>query len=325
MAFNDALSHPASTMPFFSRTELADLYAFLVIHRRRSLGAAATELGVTTSALSHTLRRLEEHLGVRLLHRTSRSLAPTAAGEALAGPLAEGLGQVEAAVAALQRFRDVPAGHLRLNVPRDAAHLLLTPVLALLRERYPELVLDVTVDDNLVDIVAQGFDAGMRYGNTVPQDMVAVPLTGPLRWVVVGAPAYFARHGRPRTPAELLQHSCIRMRLGDGSSYRWELRDAAGAPIALEVPGPVSFNETDSTVQAAVQGVGLAYCLQWRVARELAAGQLQTVLAEHAVTGPPLSIYYASRRQPVPGLKPLIEVLQRHARQAQQRGEAAPA
>lgn len=303
-------------MPSFTRTELADLYAFMVIYRRRSLSAAATELGVTTSALSHTLRRLEEQMGVRLLHRTSRSLAPTTAGAALAGPLADGLDQVEAAVAGMQRFRDVPAGRLRLNVPRDAAHLLIAPVLPLLRETYPELVLDVTVDDAMVDIIAQGFDAGMRYGNTVPQDMVAVPITGELRWVVVGAPAYLKRHGTPQTPADLAQHSCIRMQLGDGSSYHWELLDESGKLIHVNVPGPVSFNETDSMVQAALQGIGLAYCLQWRVARELEQGLLEMVLPQYSVMGPPISMYYASRRQPLPGLKPLMETMRDFAKKA---------
>ncbi|EHP43457.1 LysR family transcriptional regulator [Cupriavidus basilensis OR16] len=199
-------------------------------------------------------------------------------------------------------------GRLRINVPRDASRLLISPILPAFFDAYPDIQLDITVDDRLIDIIADGYDAGIRYGDTVAGDMIAVPLTPPLRWVVVGSPAYLARRGRPRTPDDLMRHSCIRMRIGDNSLYRWELGNGQQA-LELDVPGSMSANESDTVVDAALNGVGLAYCLERRVADDIAAGLLEVVLPKWSVAGPPMAMYYPSRRQTLPGLRQLIDMI----------------
>lgn len=215
-------------MPAFTRSELADLNVFMTIVRRRSFRHSAQELGVSTSALSHSMRNLEARLGVKLLNRTSRSVVPTDAGSALAAKLEDGFQVIGEALGELDAYRTSPVGRLRLNVPRDASRLLLGPVLRRFTEAYPDLQLELSVEDRMVDIVADGYDAGIRYGGTVPQDMVAVPLTGELRWVVAASPDYLARHGVPQRPDDLLRHVCIRMRLGDNSFYNGNWATASG-------------------------------------------------------------------------------------------------
>jgi DNA-binding transcriptional LysR family regulator len=224
-------------MPGFTRSELADLNVFTAIVRRRSFRQAAIELGLTTSALSHSMKNLEARLGVKLLNRTSRSVVPTTAGSALAEELERGFQLIGGALGNLDLYRGSPAGRLRINVPRDASRLLLGPVLPRFFAKCPEMQLEITVDDRLVDIVAEGYDAGIRYGATVPKDMVAVPLTTELRWVVVGSQDYLARHGRPKSPEELLNHDCIRIRIGDNSTYPWELGDGDKMQ-QIDVPVP---------------------------------------------------------------------------------------
>lgn len=295
-------------MPAFTRSELADLNVFMTIVRRRSFRHAAIELGVSTSALSHAMKALESRLGVKLLNRTSRSVVPTAAGGELAASLERGFQAIGDALGALERHRASPMGRLRINVPRDAARLLLAPVLGRFVASYPDTQLDITVDDRFVDIVADGYDAGIRYGGRVPKDMIAMPLTGPLRWVVVGSPDYLARRGRPDLPQDLLNHVCMRMRIGDNSVYRWELGNGKKAQ-EIDVPGPVSVNETDLSVEAAIRGVALAYCLEIRVSEELRAGLLELVLPRWAVHGPAFHMYYPTGRQTPPGLRQLIELL----------------
>ncbi|EIU6909022.1 TPA: LysR family transcriptional regulator, partial [Pseudomonas aeruginosa] len=201
-----------------------------------------------------------------------------------------------------------PVGRLRLNVPRDASRLLLGPVLRRFTEAYPDLQLELSVEDRMVDIVADGYDAGIRYGGTVPQDMVAVPLTGELRWVVAASPDYLARHGVPQRPDDLLRHACIRMRLGDNSFYKWELGDGERM-VEVDVPGPFSVNESNTAVAAALDGVGLAYCLEVGIAEELRSGRLQLVLPDWTSMGAPFCLYYPSRRQPQPGLRQLMEMI----------------
>lgn len=293
-------------MPAFTRAELADLNVFMTIVRRRSFRQSALELGVTTSALSHSMKNLESRLGVKLLNRTSRSVVPTLAGSALAERLEQGFQTIAEALAELDVHRDAPVGRLRLNVPRDASRLLLGPVLPGFFARYPDIQLEVAVEDRMVDIVADGFDAGIRYGGTVPRDMIAMPLTGELRWIVVASPDYLSRHGRPQVPEDLLHHQCMRMRLGDNSPYKWELGNGPQA-IHLDVPGSLGANETDILLQATLNGLGLVYCLELRVAEELRSGRLEMVLPEWSSMGPPFCMYYPSRRQPQPGLRQLIE------------------
>ena len=295
-------------MPSYSRHDLADLSAFAAICRRGSFRLAATELGVSTSALSHALRNLEDRLGVKLLNRTTRSVAPTEAGSRLAAQLDQSFGEIGEALSELDRYRSAPLGGLRINVPRDASRLLLSPVLARYLDDCPGVKIEVVVDNNMVDIVKAGFDAGIRFGDTVPQDMVCTPLTPPLRWVVVGAPAYFGRHGTPKTPEDLLRHACIRLRLGDQTLYRWELWQPPHAH-AIDVPGALIVNETDMALDAALDGIGLAYCLERYAEPHLRAGRLRRVLDEWSPAGAPLVMYYPSRRQLAPALSRLIEAI----------------
>lgn len=295
-------------MPSYSRHDLADLSAFAAICRRGSFRLAATELGVSTSALSHALRNLEDRLGVKLLNRTTRSVAQTEAGSRLAAQLDQSFGEIGEALSELDRYRSAPLGGLRINVPRDASRLLLSPVLARYLDDCPGVKIEVVVDNNMVDIVKAGFDAGIRFGDTVPQDMVCTPLTPPLRWVVVGAPAYFGRHGTPKTPEDLLRHACIRLRLGDQTLYRWELGQPPHAH-AIDVPGALIVNETDMALDAALDGIGLAYCLERYAEPHLRAGRLRRVLDEWSPAGAPLVMYYPSRRQLAPALSRLIEAI----------------
>lgn len=295
-------------MQSVDRAILADLNIFVTIVRRGSMAQAAIELGVTTSAISHRLRKLEGELNVRLLNRTSRSITPTEAGAALATQLDAGFQMINDALGSLERHRQFPVGRLRLNVLRDAARLVLGPVVPRYVSEFPEMQLDVTVEDHLVDIIAQGFDAGIRYGDRIPQDMVGVALTKPLRWIVVGAPQLIERIGRPTQPSDLLRMPCVQMRVGDNSSFPWELGNGASM-VQVDVRGPLTANETEHAVDAATRGVGFAYCLERRVRTELASGALQMVMPDWASDGPPFTIYYPSRRQTPPGLRQLIDTI----------------
>lgn len=295
-------------MPVLGRSDLAELSMFMTLVRRHSFKAAAVELGLTTSAVSHAIRRLEDRLGVRLLNRTSRSVAPTAVGRALAAELEAGFGAIEAAVSRLGDASASRFGSLRLNVPRDASFLLLGPALPAFAASYSDLQFTVVVEDRPIDVVAEGYDAGIRYGDTVPKDMIAVALTPPLRWVVVGAPAYLDRRGVPQTPQDLVNHSCLRLLLGDNSIFRWELGDGERL-TRIDVPGPYTINDTQTTIDAAVKGLGLAYVLERRVRPELEEGALRVVMPEWASTGVGFYMYYPNRRYNHPALRVLIDII----------------
>ena len=290
------------------RSALADLNIFVTIVRRKSMKLAAIELGVTTSAVSHRMKKLEADLGVRLLNRTSRSLTPTEAGAALATQLENGLRTIGEALEALTSQRDFPSGRIRLNALRDAARLIIAPILPRYTQTYPDMHLDITIDDQMVDIVAEGFDAGIRYGDRVPQDMIGVALTGPLQWIVVGSPVLISRAGCPETPDDLLRLPCIETRLGDNSRYAWELGNGASLR-RVDVKGPICANETEQAVEAALGGIGFAYCLEPLVKNYLDAGALEAVLPDWASEGPPLTMYYPSRRQVPSGLRRLIDLI----------------
>ncbi|MGW7775045.1 LysR family transcriptional regulator [Pseudomonas machongensis] len=295
-------------MAAFKRSDLADLNVFFTIARRGSFVDAANELGLTASALSHTMKKLEDRLEVRLLNRTNRSVALTAAGSDLMQSLAQGFEAIGHGLNALEDHRKAPVGRLRLNIPHDAGRLLILPVLDRFLSRFPQVHLDLVMDDRMLDIVAEGFDAGIRFGATVPQDMIAIPLTGALRWVVVGAPVYLDKHGRPTSPAELMQHRCIQMRIGDDSVYPWELGDGE-RQVRIEGPGPLRLNASDMAIGTAVAGLGLAYCLEMRVREELRSGALEVVMPQWASSDEPLVMYYPSRRQTPPALRQLIELI----------------
>lgn len=292
----------------FSRSDLADLVYFLALAKHRSFRRAGLELGVTASALSHALKGLETRLGVRLLNRTSRSVTLTAAGEGLRAGISNPYEAIQDAVERLNRFRDAPAGRIRINASEHAAGLLLAPVLPTFVERYPDVELDLDINNHLVDVVELGFDAGIRYGGTVPEDMVAQRISSDIRWVVVGSPAYLERFGTPRHPDDLLQHRCLRFRLGDDRVYRWEF-EKADRSIDIDAPGTIMLNDTEVLISLAADGAALAYVPEPSVAKHLGAGTLVTVLDEWAPMGPGFHIYYTSRRQVPTGLRLLIELI----------------
>jgi DNA-binding transcriptional LysR family regulator len=295
-------------MPLFNRSDLPDLAVFSAIMRTGSFKAAAIEIGVTSSALSHSLRRLEDRLGVKLLNRTTRSIFPTAAGLMLADGLESGFEAIECALGDIGREKERALAPLRLTVPRDAAELLIKPALKLFAARHPDMRLTIVVDNMPVDVVAQGFDAGIRFGDNVPVDMVAMALTPSLSWVVAGAPDYLVRHGRPAAPEDLLDHECIGVLLGNNSAFRWELGNGARM-VSLAVPGRYVINDTQTTIDAAIDGLGLAYVLERRIAGEVEAGRLEIVLPEWRSEGAGYQIYYPSRRRNHPGLAPLVRII----------------
>lgn len=294
-------------MALIDRVDLADLRLFLAIMRTRSFKAAAIQLGLTPSAASHAMRRLEERLGTKLLHRSARSVAPTEIGIALAQRLEDGFDIIGNALG-LVEAQDAAIGELRINVFSDAAFLLMEGAIPEFARACPAVRLTVVVEDRPIDIVREGYDAGVRYGHHVPTDMVAIPLTGPQRWIVAGAPAYLAEHGEPEQPGDLAHHRCLQLLLGDNSSYKWEF-DVAGSRVRMRVPGALTINSTATTIAAARAGTGLAYLLEARIARELADGSLKAVLAPFAAAGDPLHIYYSSRRHPHPALRTLINII----------------
>ncbi len=290
------------------RNDLGDFGYFLAIARHRSFRRAGLELGVGASALSHALKGLETRLGVRLVNRTSRSVTLTAAGEELFAAVAAPFEAIGTAVEALGRHRAVPSGRIRLNVPEHASTLLLAPVLPAFLDRYPQVEIDIRVSNHLLDVVDAGADAGIRYGNTVPADMVAQRLSPDIHWVVAGAPAYLARFGTPAHPADLLAHRCLRIRLGNEQVYRWEFA-RNGEALALDVPGTLTLDHTQSMVALAVSGAGLAYLPEPCVAPLVRAGDLRLVLQNWSSPGPGFHLYYPGRRHLPTGLRLLADLI----------------
>lgn len=291
-----------------SRTDLADFSYFLAIAKHRSFRRAGLELGVSASALSHSLKGLETRLGVRLLNRTNRSVTLTAAGEELVAKIGEPFDAIGSAVEALNRYRAEPSGRIRLNVLEHAGTLLLGPVLPTFVERYPDIQLDVAVSNHLVDVIAEGADAGIRYGGTVPEDMIAQRLSRDIRWVVVGSTAYLEKHGTPTHPRDLLDHHCLRIRLGDDSIYHWEF-EKDGEEVAIDVPGAITFDETQFALSLVKGGAGLAYLPEPSVTSLVGGGELQIVLPDWAPFGPGFHIYYSGRRQLPTALRLLVELI----------------
>ncbi|CAK11818.1 LysR family transcriptional regulator [Rhizobium johnstonii] len=292
----------------FKRNEIHELSIFLAIVQYRSFRKAADHLEVTASALSHSMKALEQRLGVRLLNRTSRSVAPTAAGTALAEKISAGLELINSGLEDLNGHYQGGAGSIRINVLKDAAVLLLRPAIPVFQQRFPNVELEVAVDDQFVDVTADGFDAGIRYSGTIPEDMIAVPLTPPLKWVAVAAPDYLRSHGRPVMPEDLNSHHCIRIRTGRGQIYKWEF-ERGDDRREIDVPGALISGETDLAINAALEGAGLCYCLERLASPYVSAGRLEVVLPKWASIGPPFSMYYSSRRQLPFGVDALIKIV----------------
>ncbi|CAM4487749.1 LysR family transcriptional regulator [Corallococcus exiguus] len=289
------------------RDDLSGLMAFLAVARRRSFTAAASELGVTPSAVSQSLRALEVRVGVRLLQRTTRSVGLTEAGSRFLSRLEPAMHGVQDAFESLGELRDRPTGLLRLTLPRYGYQEVLGPRLAEFLTAHPDIRVDIHLDDVLVDIVQQGFDAGFRVGELVNREMIAIPVSGDIVMHVVGSPAYFANRGKPKHPRELRDHDCINYRSRTtGGLLRWGLSDG-GKRIEVAVEGRAVFDDAELVLDAAVAGLGLAYVPESRIRKLLAEKRLVRVLEPYSTTLPGFFLYYPSRAQVAPKLKALID------------------
>jgi DNA-binding transcriptional LysR family regulator len=290
------------------RDELSVLAAFLTVAEERSFTRAAKLLGVSPSALSHAIRGLEERIGVRLLARTTRSVAPTDAGEQFISRLRPALSDIRGAIDQVAGLREQPAGRVRLLVTPLAAAMVLAPKLAQFERDYPDVVLDVTVDQNRVDLVAAGFDAGIHLGEFIQRDMVAVRVSGEHRLAIVGSPRYFESHAKPRSPHDLTHHRCINLRMGTAGIYRWEF-EKDNQPLTVAVSGPLIVNDAEIMIRAAIDGVGLAFTFEQHASPHLANGALLQVLEDWCPPFAGYFLYYPSRQQQPAALSALIQTL----------------
>lgn len=299
-----------------SRPSLSDLSAFVAVAGHRSFRRAADELGMAPSTLSHAMRGLEERLGVRLLNRTTRSVSPTEAGFRLLERLQSALASLDDAldsVAAFQGGNATVAGTVRINAPPLGVALLIRDVLPRMAARFPEVTVDLVAEGRLVDIVAGGFDAGLRLGDTIPRDMIAVRFGRPVGFVCVASPAYLKRAGTPKTPDELARHRCIRHRLPGGKLYRWEFARGKQT-LALDPPGSVILDDDRLMTEAAVQGLGIAYVADAAAAAALKAKQLRQVLADWMPAPEALAVYYPGHRAVPPALRAFLDVVRETGR-----------
>lgn len=286
---------------------LAELNAVEAVARRRSFRGAAAELGVSPSALSHAVATLEQRLGVRLFHRTTRSVSLSEAGTQFLERVQPALREISDAMTAAKALRATPSGTLRLNVSESASRWLMPAVLEFSR-RFPQMQVQLSSDERFVDIVAKGFDAGVRLKDSVPPDMVAVPCSPDLRFAVVGSPAYFKMRSRPVVPSDLKDHICIKMRLPGGGLYRWEF-EKHGEETVIDVDGPLTLNNHAMKLDAALRGAGLTYINEWAVEEHLKAGRLVRVLEDWTPPYPGLCLYYPGNRLMPAGLKAFVEIL----------------
>ncbi len=272
------------------------LVTFLAIAEHQSLRRAADKLGVTPSALSHSLRALEERLGVRLLNRTTRSAALTEAGARLKARLVPAFRDIDDALEDLNSFRDTPAGSLRINAARASTEMVLLPIVTRFLGAYPRTRIEIVVTNALVDVIFEGFDAGVRFGEVIAQDMIAVPLGAPQRTAYVASPEFLQRYPAPATPSALKDIPCIRFRFESGRLYAWEF-ERDGVELTVEVDGPLTLGEQDLAVQAALDGVGVAFAFEGQVRNLVAEGRLVRVLPDWCPLYPGFYLYYPSRRQ----------------------------
>ena len=292
-----------------TRDDLYDLAAFAVVAEHGSFTRAAAELGMSQSALSHALKALEERLGVRLLSRTTRSVSTTEAGETLLRSLRPALDEISSGVNAVGALRGKPSGTVRVTATKHAVSSVVMPVLPRFLASHPDIRLDVIVDDNLTDIVADRIDAGIRFGDIVEKDMIAVRIGPDIRMAVVGAPSYFADHPVPKTPRDLAGHRCINYRhVRTGGLYAWDFEEK-GRPFEVRVEGLLVFNNADLTREAALAGQGIAYVYADEVAADIRAGRLKRILEKWCPIFPGYYLYHPSRRQTPPALAALIAAL----------------
>ncbi|MEI7063901.1 LysR family transcriptional regulator [Dickeya chrysanthemi] len=291
------------------KENFSDLISFRMVAQEKSFTRAAAKLGISQSALSHAMRNLEERLGVRLLTRTTRSVSLTEAGERLLGNISPSLNELEHALEDLGEMRDKPAGNIRLTAGEHAVNFVLWPVLKPFLSQYPDIHLEITVDNTLTDIVHERFDAGVRLGEQVAKDMIAVRIGPDMRMAVVGSPAYFAHHPRPDTPQSLQQHRCINMRLPTlGGLFAWEFsRD--GREIRVRVDGQLTFNNLQHRIDAALSGLGLAYVPEDTIRSAVSEGRLIQVLDTWCEPFPGYYLYYPSRKQHTAAFSLFIDAL----------------
>jgi len=291
------------------REDLGSLAMFLSVAEERSFTKAAAKLGVSQSALSHSMRRLEARLGLRLLTRTTRSVAATDAGERLIETLRPALEEIDYTLASLTELRERPAGTVRITAGAHAARAVLWPVIDRLTAEHSDVNIEVNIEGGLVDIVADRYDAGVRLGERLEQDMIAVPISPRLRMAAFGAPSYFAEHGTPQTPYDLAAHRCISLRMSSsGGLYAWEF-ERAGKELRVKAEGQLVFNDADLIKAAALAGHGIAYMLEDHVTKQLSEGSLVRVLEDWCEPFDGYYLYYPSRRQPSPAFSLVLDAL----------------
>ncbi len=288
--------------------QLAELRAFVAVARDRNFRLAAKALELSPSALSRSITGLEAELGVRLFHRTTRSVALSDAGEHLLARIAPALEQIADAVETVEDFRATPHGTLRINASVVAARLILMPFVREYVTLYPQVAVEIVTEEKLVDIVAEGFDCGIRQIELVPRDMIAVVCSPRIRYAIAGSPAYFAKRARPKHPNDLLGHECIRYRLAGGRIYHWEL-ERRGKQIAIDVKGALTVGDDNLMLQAALDGIGLGFFSEWTIANDVAAGRLVRVLESWLPSYDPLAVYYSGHRHVPASLRAFLDLV----------------
>jgi DNA-binding transcriptional LysR family regulator len=304
------------------RPGLNDLDAVMAIARRGSFRAAALDLGMSTTALSNAIGKLEASLGVRLFNRTTRSVSPTDAGRTFVEQVGPALQGIHGAMAAARSQQATPSGTLRINAFAAAAQEILSPLVLEFLRRFPQVHVDLVTEGRLVDIVAEGFDLGVRVADLVPSDMIAVSLGHPQRYAVVGSPAYIEKRGRPRVPPDLLEHPCIRVRLPNGALYRWPF-EKRGQTAQIDVIGPITLDEASLARTAVLEGIGLGFFMERDVVADIKAKRLVRVLEDWTPPFAGLCLYYPGRRNPSATLKAFIDLARELRAKSRSRSPAA--
>ncbi|RXT30030.1 LysR family transcriptional regulator [Rhizobium leguminosarum] len=294
---------------------LKELEAAIAIARRGTFRAAAIDLGMSTTALSHTISRLEAGLGVRLFNRTTRSVSLTDAGRLFVQQVAPSLQDLHAALDLVRSHRETPSGTIRINAAPFAARAIISPLVLEFLRRYPDMNVDIVTEGKMVDIVKEGFDLGVRVEGLVPSDMIAVSLGRPQRHAVVGSPEYFKKHGRPMVPSDLLNHRCIRVRLPDGSLFRWRF-EKDGEPVQIDVRGPIALDEASLTRTAVLESAGVGYLFEQDILSDIEAGRVVRVLEDWTPPYPGLCLYYPGRRNLSAGIRAFLDLAREFSRKA---------
>ncbi|MEA1844238.1 MULTISPECIES: LysR family transcriptional regulator [Agrobacterium] len=311
----DKYARDVEQIGIMEQLNLRELEAVIAIARRGTFRAAAIDLGMSTTALSHTIGRLEAGLGVRLFNRTTRSVSLTDAGRLFVQQVAPSLQDLHAALETVRSQRETPSGTIRINAAPFAARAIISPLVLEFLRRYPEMNVDLVTEGKMVDIVNDGFDLGVRVAGLVPSDMIAVSLGRPQRHAVVGSPDYFAQHPKPVVPPDLLNHRCIRVRLPDGSLFRWRF-EKDDEPVQIDVRGPITLDEAGLVRTSVLEGTGLGYTMEEEVLSEIRAGRLVRVLEDWTPPYPGLCLYYPGRRNLSAGVKAFLDLARELSRRA---------